>query len=121
MRNVYKPIIRASNANNDHASTLNTSYDYFLLSKIREELNSAERVLDIGCGSGALTRYLNSKSINSIGIDVRDYGWSNIENNVKSMKIMQGDATSLPISDNSIDVAILWASLEHIGAQKTGR
>lgn len=60
---------------------------------------SYTKVLEIGCGSGELSKYLK----NYIGIDISK----------KTSKIIIGDAHILPIKDNSVDLILLLDLLEH--------
>jgi len=60
---------------------------------------SYEKVLEIGCGSGELSKYQK----NYTGIDISP----------KSSKFIVGDAQKLPIKDNSFDLILLLDLLEH--------
>jgi ubiquinone/menaquinone biosynthesis C-methylase UbiE len=57
-------------------------------------------VLEIGCGSGELSKYLKSYN----GIDISE----------SSCKFIVGDAQKLPIKDSSIDLILLLDILEHV-------
>lgn len=57
------------------------------------------KVLEIGCGSGELSNHLK----NYIGIDISP----------KTSKFIIGDAHTLPIKDNSVDLILLLDLLEH--------
>ncbi len=61
-------------------------------------------VLEIGCGSGELSQYLN----HYIGIDISI-----------TAKSIIGDAQKLPIKDNSVDLILLLDLLEHTNDKKT--
>ncbi len=60
---------------------------------------SYNNVLEIGCGSGELSKHLK----NYIGIDI----------SAKTSKYIIGDAHILPIKDNSVDLILLLDLLEH--------
>ncbi len=87
----------------------------FVLSKL--SWDGKGELLDIGCGSGALTIRCAKKYIKSkfIGIDYWGKEWSyakdQCEKNAKiegveSIKFMQGDAANLPFEDNRFDAAV---------------
>ncbi len=57
------------------------------------------RVLEIGCGSAELSKYIK----NYIGLDISS----------KTSKFIIGDAQKLPIKDNSVDLILLLDLLEH--------
>lgn len=71
-------------------------------------INSDTCVIDIGCGSGELTRRINNAtSCHCIGIDL-DYGLikyaKQFEND--TLLFVQGNAVNLPLTDSSADVII---------------
>jgi ubiquinone/menaquinone biosynthesis C-methylase UbiE len=85
-------------------------------------LNSNMKVLEVGCGTGALSRkianWLGPKS-RIIGVDI-DSDYLNYAKNkanllgVKNVEYIEGDALSLPFEDNSIDACISHTVIEHV-------
>ncbi|MCM8786155.1 MAG: class I SAM-dependent methyltransferase [Candidatus Omnitrophica bacterium] len=72
------------------------------------------KILDVGCGTGALISLLNKEGYNVWGID-------NSENMVKIAnkripgKIIKGDMLNLPFPSESFDLVISVVSLHHLG------
>ena len=76
-----------------------------------EPLASGSRVLDLGCGTGNITRYLNDLGLNAVGIDIA----------FKLMSLCQGtaslinyDGRRIPFRDNCFDAAVNYVVLNHI-------
>lgn len=75
------------------------------------------RILEIGCGPGALSQSLSRWYPNAevIGTD-RDTAFIKYAaQQAPQIKFMEADATALPFADNSFDVAISNTVQEHIG------
>ena len=68
------------------------------------EIAKGKRVVDIGCGYGA-----NRAAVESVGGE-----WVGVEPFEGGEHTVVGDAENLPFADNSFDVAIMDAVLEHI-------
>jgi len=76
------------------------------------ELDAAERVLDVGCGSGELTRVLRDEAAVGastgpvIGVDAD----SDLLTDVPPPTVL-GDATRLPFADDAVDLVVCQALL----------
>lgn len=71
------------------------------------ELAEAERVLDVGCGSGELTRVLREESGGEvIGVDADGALLSGVPR-----PTVLGDATRLPFADDAVDLVVCQALL----------
>ena len=71
------------------------------------ELGSRKRVLDVGCGTGELTRVLREESSGTVlGCDVDAELLSHVEK-----PVLRGDATRLPIRSDSVDLVVCQALL----------
>ena len=82
---------------------------------VTEKLNlrPGMKVLDIGCGTGAFTRYLarSSKAVTFTGLDldpdfVKEANRLIPDDSSCTFDFIQGDATSLPFEANSFDAVV---------------
>ena len=74
------------------------------------DLANRQRVLDVGCGTGKLTRVLASESTDTevVGVDA-DRRLLNIASN--HVPTVAGDALRLPVADDSVDLVVCQALL----------
>jgi SAM-dependent methyltransferase len=83
------------------------------------EFPSSARVVDIGCGTGVLTRALAGRAeVESVvGVDLapslleRARG---LAGEIANLRFEQADARSLPFADESVDVAVFDSTLSHV-------
>jgi ubiquinone/menaquinone biosynthesis C-methylase UbiE len=77
-----------------------------------------ERILDVGCGTGSLTRVvLESADVKSIvGIDLADVYLESARQTIRDPRVdfKAGDATSLPFADKSFDRAFAMLVLHFV-------
>jgi len=78
--------------------------------RIISRFDSCHRILDLGCGDGTYTPYLQRRADEVIGLDCKIEKLANVE---KSTQVIRADASHLPFKDESFD--IVWASevIEH--------
>ena len=70
-------------------------------------LSSAQRVLDVGCGTGALFKELISNyQVKLIGLDINRSFISCAQLTNSSVMLLSGDAHHLPFADRSFDVCL---------------
>lgn len=67
----------------------------------------AKKILDVGCGSGWLTRYLIGKGLDVVGCDNSSYA-------IKVSGAIKGKATNLPFKDESFDAVLGISIIEHL-------
>jgi SAM-dependent methyltransferase len=72
---------------------------------------TARVAVDIGCGSGALTKELSTKFNRIIGIDI-DYNAIRPQRD-NSVQLLVGDAIRLPLQSNSVDFVFSYGALHH--------
>ena len=75
------------------------------LEKIIPHISQEMKILDLGCGSGWLTKSLNSLQFDCVGVD------RNVEH---SELFYKGTADSIPFPDNYFDCLIMIEVIEHI-------
>lgn len=80
------------------------------------DLANRERVLDIGCGTGELTRVLDAETPDEttvIGVDA-DTELLGVAREETGLPYVTGDATRLPIPDDSVDLVVCQALLSNL-------
>lgn len=77
-----------------------------------------KRVLDIGCGTGALVSQLAQKGYQAVGIDSQEEGLARRKIKEPHLSLFRGNAVELPFGDTQFDVAILADVLEHLDESK---
>jgi ubiquinone/menaquinone biosynthesis C-methylase UbiE len=76
--------------------------------------NDHVNILDVGCGTGLITRKLNSPHITAL--DINPWALERARLNVKNdnVNFVLGDAEELPFSDGQFDIVVCTEMLEHI-------
>lgn len=73
-----------------------------------------ERVLDLGCGAGWVTRELSEKGVRVVGLDLSKRGLRKARTVAPKAAFVFGDGYALPLRDGSLDGAVLSEVLEHL-------
>jgi 2-polyprenyl-6-hydroxyphenyl methylase/3-demethylubiquinone-9 3-methyltransferase len=71
-----------------------------------------EVLLDAGCGGGLLAPHVRRLGYRHVGVDVRRAGLE--QSAARGVAPVLGDATALPLADDSIDVVVAGELLEHV-------
>lgn len=82
-------------------------------SPIQPERPAAMKILDVGCGTGALMRELAPRGFDVTGADASD-GMLEIARRRYSGEVVQADSSELPFSDGSFDGVYCVALLHHL-------
>jgi ubiquinone/menaquinone biosynthesis C-methylase UbiE len=82
-----------------------------LLKRLLKGFSSACSILEVSCGAGHFTRWLNEQGLRTVGLDL---SWPMLEQakNLKSSSVLQGDAIRLPFISTSFDLVALITTLE---------
>jgi ubiquinone/menaquinone biosynthesis C-methylase UbiE len=76
--------------------------------------NHLHKVLDVGCGTGLLVKYLNSHNFKALGCDSSAEGVKAAKKANGPKKIILARASSLPFKDNSFDLITSVSVIEHL-------
>jgi SAM-dependent methyltransferase len=85
-----------------------------LLEEFLEPLSDAARVLDAGCGAGVPILRAVSSAATALGLDFSREQLRLAAANAPRASLVQGDMTSLPVSDGVFDAVIAYHSLIHV-------
>ena len=81
------------------------------------EIENVKDVIDLGCGTGTLTKALAEKNFNVIGLDASEEMLEKARKNYPEIKFIQADATNFKI-ENKVDVVFSNAVLHWIEKSK---
>lgn len=102
-----------NNISNIYGAFFNFQVNYYdkIIGKIKPEFDIThfESILDVGCGTGALSKLLSEKGLKVTGVDpstgMLGQASKRLKNkDIELIKIIPGE--SLPFPDNSFDIAI---------------
>lgn len=83
------------------------------LGKIRRYVPKGYKILDVGCGVGQVSNFLQDKGYKMTGVDLSSLLIKEAKK-VKKAKFEVMDATELKFEDNSFDAAISAETIEHV-------
>ncbi len=85
-----------------------------LLTKLLDHFRDAKSLLEVGCGTGHFTRWIDSKGIESCGIDTSAPMLKAAKKLWTEGCLLQSDGSHLPFKDKSIDLIAYITSLEYL-------
>ncbi|MBS0288376.1 MAG: methyltransferase domain-containing protein [Proteobacteria bacterium] len=77
-------------------------------------LTSGGQIVDLGCGSGIFTQFLQKKGYACIGVDLSHKLLRIGKNQMNTVQFIQADVEALPFADNSVDAIMLSCLLHHL-------
>jgi ubiquinone/menaquinone biosynthesis C-methylase UbiE len=85
-----------------------------LLTKLLDKIGHAEKLLEIGCGTGHFTRWLDSMGLECYGLDLSHLMLREAKKLWPNGSLLQGESSHLPFKDKSFDVVAFIACLEYM-------
>jgi len=82
--------------------------------KILMKDNHLKKVLDVGCGTGKLVKFLNENGFQAYGCDTAEIAVKTAQKNNKKNAILKASATKLPSKNNSFDLIASISTIEHL-------
>jgi len=76
------------------------------------------RALDLACGAGRHFGLLIEHGLAPIGIDLSTAALGRCERSSYAVPLIQGDACTLPFSDNAFDLIVAWGLLFHLNSDQ---
>ncbi len=89
-----------------------------LLGQLLASLQGVRTALDIGCGTGHFTRWLASRGMETMGLDLSPAMLAVARERSPGIRYFQGVAEALPFADRSFDLAAFVTSLEFVADQE---
>lgn len=71
-------------------------------------------VLDAGCGTGRIARYLVDRGLSVVGVDLSPGMLAMARRDHPDLELHEGSLTALPLADGSVDGVVFWYSLIHL-------
>lgn len=88
-------------------------YYSFSLSFIQKDEQKGKKLLDVGCGSGALLKLASKKGFLMYGIDISDIAIKQAKEEVPNAELVVGRAENLPWLNGYFDYVTCICSIEH--------
>jgi len=86
--------------------------DAALIADLLAELPADPTVLDVGCGDGART--LANLPADAVGLDFSRRGLELAADTVPGPRLVQGEMTTLPVADDSVDGITAYHAVFHV-------
>lgn len=75
-------------------------------------------VLDAGCGTGRIARYLVDRGLSVVGVDLSPGMLAMARRDHPDLELHEGSHTALPLADGSVDGVVFWYSLIHLSDEE---
>lgn len=85
-----------------------------LVARLRSAVDGAPRVLDAGCGTGRISRWLEDRGCEVVGVDLSPGMLAQARRARPSVPLHEASLTALPFDDGSFDAVVLWYSVIHL-------
>jgi ubiquinone/menaquinone biosynthesis C-methylase UbiE len=80
--------------------------------RLIRRLDSSRLALDIGCGTGLITRFIRSSSV--VGIDINRWNLDRAKKRIPRADFLQCDVEHMPLRDHVADLAVCTEVIEHL-------
>jgi SAM-dependent methyltransferase len=94
-------------------------FDRELLDRFATMISTGGRVLDLGCGPGQVARYLKSRGVNAMGIDLSQQMVEHARRLNPGIDFVQGDMRKLDMPNESLAGIAAFYSIIHIPHEET--
>lgn len=81
---------------------------------IKEEIKKAERVLDVGCGTGLFLREISTQASFVVGVDFSFNMLKEAKKRFEGAGLVSADADNLPFLDGSFDLVVSLTLLQNM-------
>lgn len=85
---------------------------------VRGLVAPAGSVLDAGCGTGRIARYLVDRGLSVVGVDLSPGMLAMARRDHPDLELHEGSLTALPLADASVDGVVFWYSLIHLSDEE---
>jgi len=85
-----------------------------LLKELLEQFDDVERLLEVGCGTGHFTRWMDSLGLECYGLDRSSLMLTEAKKLWIDGRLVQGESSHLPFRSKSFDVVMYLTSLEYM-------
>lgn len=96
---------------------LSTIPSFALIKKLLAPKKS-DKILDVGCGTGYMLRFITPKGGNGTGLDISKHAIKRAKTSYPTLSFDVGDATRLPYKDKQFDKIYSFNTIEHLDNQE---
>jgi ubiquinone/menaquinone biosynthesis C-methylase UbiE len=89
-------------------------FDRQILTRLVERCSPRSRVLDVGCGPGQVSAYVNAHDRAAVGIDLTPEMLVAARRGDRALPLLNGDMLRLPLRDACCDAAVCWYSVHNM-------